>query len=110
MSKTIGQSLYSLTLFSFLRWMMRLVGDFALAAKFIRRGVPLWAPWLYVAATPPMEWAGTGACPFYGFPRLSRGGGQGVVWVLILPAVLNHPPAPSLDKEGEHTAVRSYGG
>jgi hypothetical protein len=49
-----------------------------------------------------MEWAGTGTCP-YRFPRLSRGGGQGVVWDLIIPSVLNHPLAPSLDKEGEHT-------
>jgi hypothetical protein len=48
-------------------------------------------PWPYIPATSPMEWAGTGASP-YRFPRLSRGGGQGVVWVLIIPSVLNYPP------------------
>jgi hypothetical protein len=53
----------------------RLTDDFALTVRFIRRGTPLWMPWLYVAATPPMEWASTEtSCP-YRFPRLSRGGG-----------------------------------
>jgi hypothetical protein len=47
-----------------LRWMMRLVGDFTLTVRFIRRGTPLWVPWLYVAAKPQIEWAGTGASPY----------------------------------------------
>jgi hypothetical protein len=80
--------------------MMRLVGDFVLTVRFIRRGIPLWVPRLYVTATPPMEWAGTEtSCP-YRFPRLSRGGGQGVVWAFDPPIGSHPPPGPLLGSGG----------
>jgi hypothetical protein len=42
----------------------RSIESVASMVVFHRRGNPLWLPWFNGAGTPPMERAGTGACPY----------------------------------------------